>query len=129
MYDELRRLAGAYMRRWAADTPSRGMAVGTQLAGGLLVLPFVALDPPQAVPGLLILGCILAVGIVCSAVAYLLYFRLVTDIGAAGALTVTYLIPIFGVAWGALFLGETVSLLMLAGAGLVLLGTFFVLRK
>jgi drug/metabolite transporter (DMT)-like permease len=122
-------LAGAYMRRWAADTPSRGMAVGTQLAGGLLVLPFVALDPPQAVPGLLILGCILAVGIVCSAVAYLLYFRLVTDIGAAGALTVTYLIPIFGVAWGALFLGETVSLLMLAGAGLVLLGTFFVLRK
>ena len=39
------------------------------------------------------------------------------------------LIPIFGVAWGALFLGETVSLVMLGGAGLVLLGTFFVLRK
>ena len=68
-------------------------------------------------------------GLVCGAVAYLLYFRLVTDIGAAGALTVTYLIPIFGVAWGALFLGETVSPAMLGGAGLVLLGTFFVLRK
>ena len=68
-------------------------------------------------------------GLVCGAVAYLLYFRLVTDIGAAGALTVTYLIPIFGVAWGALFLGETVSLVMLGGAALVLLGTFFVLRK
>jgi drug/metabolite transporter (DMT)-like permease len=53
----------------------------------------------------------------------------VTDIGAAGALTVTYLIPIFGVAWGALFLGETISPAMLAGAVLVLLGTYFVLRK
>jgi drug/metabolite transporter (DMT)-like permease len=122
-------LAGVYMRRWAQDVPSRGMAVGTQLAGGLLVLPLVAFDPPRAMPGLLVLGCILAVGIVCSAIAYLLYFRLVTDIGPAGALTVTYLIPIFGVLWGVLFLGESVSLQMLAGAGLVLLGTFFVLRK
>jgi drug/metabolite transporter (DMT)-like permease len=59
----------------------------------------------------------------------LLYFRLVTDIGAAGALTVTYLIPLFGVAWGALFLGESVSHGMVTGAVLVLLGTFFVLRK
>jgi drug/metabolite transporter (DMT)-like permease len=68
-------------------------------------------------------------GLVCGAVAYLLYFRLVTDIGAAGALTVTYLIPLFGVAWGALFLGESVSHGMVTGAVLVLLGTFFVLRK
>ena len=51
---------------------------------------------------------------VCSAIAYLLYFRLIADIGATGALTVTYLIPVFGVLWGALFLGETISLSMLA---------------
>ena len=43
----------------------------------------------------------------CGAVAYLLYFRLIADIGATGALTVTYLIPVFGVLWGALFLGES----------------------
>jgi drug/metabolite transporter (DMT)-like permease len=76
-----------------------------------------------------IAACLLAMGLVCGAVAYLLYFRLVTDIGAAGALTVTYLIPLFGVAWGALFLGESVSHGMVTGAVLVLLGTFFVLRK
>jgi drug/metabolite transporter (DMT)-like permease len=122
-------LAGTYMRRWAQDVPSRGMALGTQLSGAAVLAPFVALAPPAAVPSALVIGCLLTVGLVCGAVAYLLYFRLVTDIGAAGALTVTYLIPIFGVAWGALFLGETVSLVMLAGAGLVLLGTFFVLRK
>jgi drug/metabolite transporter (DMT)-like permease len=122
-------LAGAYMRRWAKDVPSRGMALGTQIAGGVLLAPLLAVVPPTSLPTPFVAACVLAMGLVCGAVAYLLYFRLVTDIGAAGALTVTYLIPIFGVAWGALFLGESVSLVMLGGAGLVLLGTFFVLRK
>jgi len=44
--------------------------------------------------------------LLCGAVACLLYFRLIVDIGPAGALTVTYLIPLFGVLWGTLFLGE-----------------------
>lgn len=122
-------LAGAYMRRWAKDVPSRGMALGTQIAGGVLLAPLLAIAPPTSMPTPLVAACVLAMGLVCGAVAYLLYFRLVTDIGAAGALTVTYLIPIFGVAWGALFLGETVSLVMLGGAALVLLGTSLVLRK
>jgi len=122
-------LAGAYMRRWAKEVPSRGMALGTQIAGGLLLAPLLAIAPPTSMPTPLIAACLLALGLVCGAIGYLLYFRLITNIGVAGALTVTYLIPIFGVAWGAIFLGETLSLVMLAGAGLVLLGTFFVLRK
>jgi drug/metabolite transporter (DMT)-like permease len=71
---------------------------------------------------------ILALGLVCGAVAYLLYFRLIADIGATRALTVTYLIPVFGVLWGALFLGEALTLPMLAGGVLVVLGTVLVLR-
>jgi drug/metabolite transporter (DMT)-like permease len=117
------------MRRWAQDAPSRGMALGTQIAGGALLAPFIALSPPLAPPTPLVIVCVLALGVVCSAVAYILYFRLVTDIGPAGALTVTYLIPIFGVTWGALFLGETISLWMLGGGALVLLGTYLVLRR
>jgi drug/metabolite transporter (DMT)-like permease len=122
-------LAATYMRRWAKDVPSRGMALGTQIAGALQLAPLLLLAPPIATPAPFIVGCLIAMGLVCGAVAYLLYFRLVADIGAAGALTVTYLIPIFGVAWGALFLGESLSIAMLGGAALVLLGTFFVLRK
>jgi len=71
----------------------------------------------------------LALGLVCGSVAYILYFRLMADIGATGALTVTYLIPIFGVAWGALFLGEALTPAMLAGALVVILGTVLVLRN
>jgi len=122
-------LAGAYMKRWASGVPSRGMAVGTQLAAGVLLIPFIALWPPAAAPTPLVAASMLALGLVCGAVAYLLYFRLIADIGATGALTVTYLIPVFGVAWGALFLGETISLPMLAGAALVIARTVFVLRS
>ena len=121
-------LIAAYIKRWASDAPSRGMAVGSQLAAGILLIPFIALWPPATAPTPGVAASILALGLVCGAIAYLLYFRLIADIGATGALTVTYLIPVFGVLWGALFLGETVSALMLVGAALVILGTVFVLR-
>jgi len=122
-------LAAAYMKRWARNVPSRGMAVGTQLVAGSLLIPFIPLWPPTAAPTPLVAGSMLALGLVCGAIAYLLYFRLIADIGATGALTVTYLIPVFGVLWGALFLGEALGATMLAGGGLVVLGTVFVLRN
>ena len=119
----------AYLRRWARAAPAKGMAVGTQLSAGLIMLPLVALWPPAAAPTPFIAACVLALGLVCGAVAYLLYFRLIEDVGPAGALTVTYLVPLFGMLWGALFLGEALTLFMLAGAALVILGTVFVLRN
>ena len=121
-------LSGAYMKRWASDVPSRGMAVGTQIVAGVVLAPFIPLVPPGAAPGAFIIASMLVRGLVCGAIAYLLYFRLITDIGATGALTVTYLIPVFGVLWGALFLGEALTLPMLAGGVLVVLGTVLVLR-
>jgi len=121
-------LSGAYMKRWARDVPSRGMAVGTQIVAGVALVPFIPLVPPAAEPSALIVASMLMLGLVCGAIAYLLYFRLVTDIGATGALTVTYLIPVFGVLWGALFLGEALTLPMLGGGVLVILGTVLVLR-
>jgi drug/metabolite transporter (DMT)-like permease len=122
-------LAGVYMKRWAGDVPARGMAVGTQVMGGLLLLPLVPFSANSIQADFLVVSSILALGLLCGAVAYLLYFRLIVDIGPAGALTVTYLIPLFGVLWGTLFLGEALSLTMLAGGVLVVLGTVFVLRN
>ena len=120
-------LSAVVMRRWARDTSSRGMAAGTLLTGGLLLLPALAVSPPP-LPGAGVLMSLLALGLVCGAVAYILYFRLIADIGAAGALTVTYLIPIFGVLWGALFLGEAITFHVVAGALVVIAGTALVLR-
>jgi len=120
-------VTGVVLKRWANQASARGMAVGTQLMGGLLMLPFLAVAPPPAfTPG--VVGALLALGVVCSALGYVLYFRLITDIGPTGALTVTYLIPLFGVMWGALFLDETLTVAMVLGALIVLAGTALVLR-
>ncbi|HSN32220.1 MAG TPA: DMT family transporter [Ideonella sp.] len=120
-------LTAAVLRRWRHDAPARGMAVGTQVAGGLLLLPLLAWSPP-ALPSAPVAASVLALGLVCGALAYVLYFRLIADIGAGGALTVTYLIPLFGMLWGALFLAEPIGPAMLGGAALVVAGTVLVLR-
>lgn len=99
-------------------------AHGSMWAATLLLLPVLAVAPmPATMPGMDIVAVVVALGVVCSGLAYLLYFRLVADLGATPALTVTFLIPVFGVLWGHLFLDETVGWHTLAGAGLVLFGT------
>jgi drug/metabolite transporter (DMT)-like permease len=119
---------GVYLRRWAPGAPAKGLAVGTQLGAGLIVLPLVAVFPPAQAPSMLVAASVLALGVVCGALAYVLYFRLIADLGATGALTVTYLIPLFAMLWGALFLAEPVTLAMAGGAALVILGTLLVLE-
>jgi len=58
---------------------------------------------------------VLGISLVCSAAAYLIYFRLLADVGPTRTLTVAFLIPVFGTLWGALFLNETVGMSTLAG--------------
>jgi len=71
---------------------------------------------------------VLALALLASGVAFLLYFRLIADIGMTRALTVTYLIPLFGVLWGGLFLGETLPPAAFLGGALILAGTLLVTR-
>jgi drug/metabolite transporter (DMT)-like permease len=120
-------LTGIVLRRWGRDTSARGMAAGTLLMGGVLLAPVLAATPP-AWPGTDVVLAMLGLALVCSSFGYILYFRLIADIGPTGALTVTYLIPIFGVLWGTLFLGEALSAWMIAGALVVIAGTVLVLR-
>jgi drug/metabolite transporter (DMT)-like permease len=69
-----------------------------------------------------------ALGVLASGVAFLIYFRLMLDVGATRALTVTFLVPLFAFLWGALFLGETLTLGIAAGGVLILAGTLLVTR-
>ena len=101
-------------------------AHGSMWAATLLVAPLLAVAPPAAMPGPAIALAVLALGVVCSGIAYLLYFRLIADIGPASALTVTFLVPVFGVLWGHLILGEPLGWNTLVGALVVILGTALV---
>jgi len=119
---------GVLMKRFASGASPLGMAAGNQLGAALVLLPLLPLLPPLAAPSLLVLANLLGLALLASGVAFLLYFRLIADVGATRALTVTYLIPLFGVFWGWLFLGEALPASALAGGALILAGTVLATR-
>ena len=121
-------VTGVLMKRHASGASPRGMAAGNQLAAALVLVPLLPLLPPLAAPTFLVVANVLALAVLASGVAFVLYFRLIADIGATRALTVTYLIPLFGLLWGWLFLGETLPGSALAGGALILAGTLLVTR-
>ena len=101
-------------------------AHGSMWAATILIAPAVLFFPANELPGNGVMASVMALGIVCSGIAFLLYFRLVADLGPASALTVTFLIPVFGILWGHLFLGEEVGWHTLAGTLIVISGTALV---
>ncbi|WDE12476.1 DMT family transporter [Thalassomonas haliotis] len=101
-------------------------AHGSMWASAIIVLPLLAFFPVRQEPGMDIFTAVVLLGVVCTGIAYLLYFRLIADIGPSSALSVTFLIPVFGILWGHLFLGEAISLHTLIGSVLVIAGTMFV---
>ena len=121
-------VTGVLMKRFARGASARGMAAGNQLAAALVLVPLLPFTLPAAAPSALIVANVLGLALLASALAFLLYFQLIADVGATRALTVTYLIPLFGVLWGALFLGESLPASALAGGALILAGTVFVTR-
>jgi drug/metabolite transporter (DMT)-like permease len=119
-------LAGVYMKKKAMGVKPMAVAGGSQLSAGLLLAPFLFFSPPLAVVRWQVALLVVVFGVLCSAVAYLIYYKLIADIGPTKALTVTFLMPVFGMLWGALFLHEQITVGMLAGAALILAGTFLV---
>jgi len=121
-------LTGVVIKRWASGAPPHGVAVGSQLGAALVLVPLLPAFPPPGAVTPLVAASVLALGLLASAIALLLYFRLIADVGATRALTVTYLIPLFGVLFGTLLLGEALPASALAGGALIVAGTILVTR-
>ena len=118
-------IASNYAKQAKAVEPFAN-AHGSMWASTLLVLPALPFFPAPGEPTIGIMGAVLALGILCSGVAYLIYFRLIQDVGPSSALTVTFLSPLFGILWGMLFLGESVGWYTFVGAAVVITGTALV---
>jgi len=122
-------LAGVYTRRRLQGVPSFAVACASQLAAAIVLVPAM---PFTAMPGPLtpvVIANVIALAIASTAIAYLIYFKLIADLGPARALTVTFLIPLFGVLWGFVFLDEALTLNMLTGGALIVAGTVLAARK
>jgi drug/metabolite transporter (DMT)-like permease len=101
-------------------------AHGSMWAASLVILPALPFASTSVTPSLNVMLAVIALGIICTGIAFLLYFRLIKDIGATPTLTVTFLIPVFGILWGHLFLDEVVTLSMIVGSLVVIGGTVLV---
>ncbi|MBD9563937.1 DMT family transporter [Pseudomonas sp. PDM09] len=127
--------AGFLARRWldhAGGLDSRLSALGSMLGATLLLLPLfgysVISQPPASWGGWSVWLSLLGLGLVCTAFAYIIYFRLLTSVGPVKSMTVTFMIPPFGVLWGALLLDEPLSMAHLYGGVLIALALWLVLK-
>lgn len=113
----------AYLtRRMFVGVPSLVVASGSLVdSAALLLIPSLLLRP-VAMPGAAAWGSTIALAVGATAIGYILYFRMLERGGATRAMAVTYLIPMFGMVWGRIFLGEPVTAAMLLGCGFILAG-------
>jgi drug/metabolite transporter (DMT)-like permease len=110
------------VKHYLADLPPIAVAAATLACGAVLLAPFAAWTWPVTPIPAQAWWCVVAIGIVCTGIAYAFYFRLIQRVGAPRATTVTYLVPIFGVLWAWLALGEPLTASMAAGGALILGG-------
>jgi drug/metabolite transporter (DMT)-like permease len=116
-------IAANFSRRFLSGVPPMALAAGSQFSAAAVLLLPALWSWPTAQPSAAAWLSAGALAIACTALAYVLYFRLIAHAGPANAMSVTLLIPAFAMAWGGLFLGERPTGSMLLGCAVVLLGT------
>jgi drug/metabolite transporter (DMT)-like permease len=121
--------AGVMIKQRSGNLPPMGLAAGSVAWAAVLMAPaWVEAPPPQAWTAEAT-AALIACGALCSGLAYLPFFTLIRDIGPTRTLSVGLLVPVLGILWGWLFLGEPVTFAMVAGAGLVVAALFLVMRR
>lgn len=116
-------IAGVYAKKYLSGIPPLALATGSQLGAAIFILPAMPFAVPASVPTATVVWVVLALALFSTALAYVLYFQLLERIGATKTLTVTYLIPLFAMIWGAIALQEPITKPMIWGCSLILLGT------
>ena len=119
-------VVGIYTKKKLTGLTSMQMATGSQVGAAFVLLPFLPLAPVQGEITATIAMVGVALALLCSAVAYLIYFRLMADLGPTKALTVTFLIPLFALLWGYLFLNEHITMNTVIGCAGVVMATWLV---
>ena len=116
-------ISASYAKRHLVGIPALVTATGSQLGATLgLAAPTVWLWP-QHMPGATAWLALLAVGVLCTGVAYTLFFKLIENIGPSRSVTVTFLVPVFAILYGGVFLGETINQWMVFCGVVVVFGT------
>ncbi|SFD66739.1 Threonine/homoserine efflux transporter RhtA [Bacillus sp. OV194] len=120
--------AGVYAKKAFAGVPPLELATGQQAGAAVLLIPFTFFHLPTStdrIPTTAVLS-VVGLALFCTAIAYLLYFYLIDRVGPTKTLSVTFLIPVFGIIWGMIFLHEKLTIGMLIGL-IIISGSVFLI--
>lgn len=116
-------IAASYMTKHFKGLDPIACATGSVTASALFLLPFTLFTwPSEPISGVAWVSAFL-IAILCTGIAYIIFYRLIDNVGPSKTITVTFLVPPFGVFWGALILDERITLSVVLGAATVLCGT------
>ena len=113
-------VGGVYTKRTFSGVPPLTLAVGQQTAAAAVMIPVAATDLPTEAPSVAAALCVLGLAVLSTAVAYLLFFYLITNAGPTATSTVTLIVPVFGLFFGVLFLGEPIGWGTMIGLAVIL---------
>lgn len=116
-------ISANYAKKGLGAVDPMVVAAGSLVAATIILLPFAAVYWPEVPPSRTGWVSATLLAVICTGIAYVLYFRLLSRIGPSKTLAVTYLIPAFGVLWGHLLLHEPVTHSMVLGCAVILIGT------
>ena len=116
-------VAANFTKRFLTGVPALAIATGSQLSAALMLLPAAVATWPVDLPSATAWLAVILLAIGSTALAYFLYFRLIASVGPARAIAVTFLIPAFGMMWGWLLIDEQITMSMVTGCIVILLGT------
>lgn len=119
--------SASFTKRYLTGVPAMALATGSQLSAAITLAPLAVLGWPAATPAALPWAAAGASALLSSALAYILYFRLIARIGPTNASSVTFLVPVFAVVWGGWLLDEAITLAMVLGGAVIVAGTALVL--
>ena len=122
-------IAAPYAKDKLSGVSSTAIATGSQLSAAVVLLPLTPFFLPTSSISIEVIGVVTALALFSTALAYILYFRLISNIGVSKTLTVAYLVPLFAMFWGAIVLNEPITISMLIGCGLILSGTAIAISK
>lgn len=115
-------IGGVYTKRTFTGTPPLALSIGQQLSAGLILIPFSVVSVPTAPISLTVILAVLGLAVLSTSIGYLLYFYLVERVGPTKTVSVTFLVPLFGILWGVLLLNEQITVGTIVGLLVILAG-------
>tara|TARA_B100000902_G_scaffold114661_1_gene115663 strand:- start:244 stop:1104 length:861 start_codon:yes stop_codon:yes gene_type:complete len=114
-----------YLQKYHSNSDKIVLIGWSMLFGGFFMIPIASFNLPDAMPDTNSILALFWLAVISTGVGYLAYVRLIDRIGAVKTVTLTYLLPVFSIIWGAIFLQEKITSIILGGFIFVMMGMYF----